>query len=173
MKGALTFTDRLAFFSGLAGGAVLTYVIFAAEFSLSWILVAILGALLIVFIIGADQIFGVWYQAAMAYAPTWEHCQAMADNLKALTHEYRHDGSGGLLEPDAVEPQRRIAFRSEYVRAWLAFAKADFDRASVAGYPLDFDRDRIDSAELPDVVELAAEFERASERWREAEKGPS
>lgn len=169
MKGVTTFTSKLAVVSAAVGGSALTYLAVAVELSLPWALMIALAVLFITFAIGAMQSWAAAVQTARAYMPTWEHCQAQADTLKALTYEFREDGSGGLVEVDQLDQQKLINFRREYMLAHMAFVTADFDRACAAGYKPNFDRDTIGTANLPDVVEFAAEFERVAQRWRESE----
>lgn len=170
VKGATLFTGRLALISGFVGGCVLTYLTFVTDLNAAWVVAIALATLLVIFVIGADQIFGVWYQTAIAYAPTWERCRDQANNLTALTSEFRHDGTR-VLPLDEVPLQRRIDFRREYMAGWMSFVEAEYDRACAAGYVPDFDPDRIATAELEDALELSDVLRDVAKRWRAAEKG--
>jgi hypothetical protein len=169
MRGAMAFGGKLAFLSGLVGGSVLTYVLFIADLSLPWILVAVLAALLATFAVGAYQFWDEAYRVALRLTPTWEYMQNEADVLRALTTEYCYDASGALVEPHEVSPERRVAFQRQYMAGFMASARENFDRVRSAGYDLNFDRERIGSAQIEDVVELAAAFEDVAQRWREEE----
>jgi hypothetical protein len=172
VRGVATFGGKLAGISGFVGGSVLTYLVFVADLALPWAILAFAVTVLIVFVIGAYQLWSAADDAAWRFSPTWELCQVRADGLRALTEEYRYDGMGQLLDPNDVPHGQQVAFRRQYLAGHMAATKADFDRAVAAGYAPDFDRDKLGSADLPDVVRLADALQEVATTWRaDAESG--
>ena len=168
IDGVTSFVGKLALVTGFVGGSLLTYLIFVTDLHPAWVATVAVAVLLVVFVIGAEQLWEQTYMTLVSYAPTWERCRDQANNLKALAHEHRHDGTR-VLPLEEVDDQLRINFRRDYMNGWMSFVEAEYDRACAAGYRPDFDRDRIATAELDDVIELAAALDDVVVRWRAAE----
>lgn len=154
MKGGAVLTDKVALLSGFVGGSVLTYLLVASNLPLAWGVAVALVVVMVVFAVGAYRLWADAYEAAFRFCPTWEHIQTRADTLRALVNEHAERGQG---------------FQRQFMAGHMAVTRRDFDRAVAAGYPPNFDRDRISGADLEDVRELINAFENVVQVWKEAE----
>jgi hypothetical protein len=111
-----------------------------------------LAILLIVFVLGACELFGQAYSVAMRFAPTWERLQARADTLWAT-----YNAENGSTD-DAQ-------FRARFAASHSVATQQDLDNASKAGYPLvGVGRDDVRRAGLSNMPKIAAAFEEAATR---------
>jgi hypothetical protein len=140
----------LSLLTGLVGGSALTYLLAVVHVSLPWALVILLTVLLIIGLVGSYLAWSEQRQAALRFQPTWEHIQTRADNLRALVNEHEH----------------REGFKQQYMAGHMTTTRRDYDRAVAAGYPPQFDRDRIGNAEMDDVRELIVALDDVVRRWR-------
>jgi hypothetical protein len=153
VKGTAAFGARVAVLTLLVGGSVLTYGIAVKDWPLPWAIVAVLATLLVVFVLGACELFGQAYSVAIRFAPSWERLQTRADTLWAL-----HNASKG------TDDER---FRAQFAASHSVAARQDFDDAAKAGHPLiGVTRDDIRHAGIENLPRIAAAFDDAAERFK-------
>jgi hypothetical protein len=175
-RGALTTGGKkfwwfLASVSAVAGGSLIAYTRFAAHFELAWALVIGLSALFLVLTMSA---YWEWERAqdiAIAFAPTWQMCQARVDNLKVfLRNEQFSAGDGDNRLPlDQFSDKAIARFQAVYTASWEEATLRDYDRAATAGYPLSVERDEFRNPKPADLPRLIAAFEEAVREWQERE----
>jgi hypothetical protein len=151
VRGIVVFGPLIGVLTVLVGGSVLAYALFVANLPWAWTAAIALGVLLLVFVLGAYQLWSEAYGAALRFGPTWEHVQTRADTLRALVNEHDQRGAG---------------FQRQYMAGHMTAARRDYDHAVAAGYRPDFDRERIGSADLAGVRELVAALDDVVRRWR-------